>query len=156
MKVTSDTDAQLVLEDKPWVLGVGVTLAAVMALGWVLFNLVAGDFAGAALAAFILALCLAAFVAFVRRIIVFMDRASGRITVRVASVFGVKETGAALADVARAEVDTRHAKRSKEQDTHRPILRLKAGNVFVLSEIYISGRGADSLVAHINGWLVRG
>ena len=87
------------LNDKPWVLGVGITLAAVMALGFVLSNQVAGDSAGAVMATAIFAMCLGAFVAFVRHIIVFLDRPGGRVTVRVASVFGTKETGAALNDV---------------------------------------------------------
>lgn len=77
--------------------GVGITLAAVMALGFALSYLAAGDGAGAVMATAIFAMCLGAFVAFVRHIIVFLDRPGGRVTVRVASVFGIKETGAARA-----------------------------------------------------------
>lgn len=155
MKVTSDTDARLVLVDKPWLLGVGITLGAVMALGFALSYLAAGDMSGAVMAALAFAMCLAAFTAFVRRIIVFLDRASGRVVVRVASVFGTTETGVALADVARAEVDTKHAMRTKGRDTHRPVLRLREGGTLALSQVFISGGGAESVVAHINGWLGR-
>lgn len=61
-----------------------------------------GRFPGAIMAALVLVMCLAGFVAFVRRVIVVLDRGMGRVVVRVASVFGTTETGAALADVARA------------------------------------------------------
>ncbi len=140
------------LSDKPWVRGVWITLTALMALGFGLSCLGAGDIPGAIMAALVPVMCLAGFVAFVRRVIVFMDRGMGRVVVRVAPVFGTTETGAALGDVARAEVEAKHATRSKDRDTHRANLRLRAGGMLALSQVFILGRGAESVVGHVNGW----
>jgi len=156
MKMASETQERLVLSDQPWGLGLGITAAALVALGFALARLLTGDVSGAVWPGLVLAMCLAAFVAFVRRTIVFLDRPSGRVVVRVASVFGQTETGAALADVVHVEVETRHARKRKGPDTHRPVLRLKDGAVRPLSQVYISGGGAAELAAQINGWLGRG
>lgn len=155
MKVASDTHARLTLEDTPWGVGLVISLAILVALAWGLSRLWAGDSAGAVMAVLVLALCAAAFAAFVRRVIVIFDRGAGRVVVRVASVFGTKEEGAALADVLRAELDTRPARRSRDRDTHRATLRLRAGGVLALSQVFISGTSADTVVGQINGWLGR-
>ena len=118
--------------------------------------LAAGDTPGAIMAGLVLVTCLIVFVTFVRRTIVFLDRATGRVVVRVATVFGQRESGVALAEVARAEVDTKVATQSDDVDTHRPVLRLNGGGVLVLREVFASGRATELAVERINLWLARG
>ena len=156
MKVRTNTDTALTLDDRPWFLGAGITLAALVALGFGMSYLIVGDFGGAILCLLALGMCLMAFVAFVRRTMAFLDRGTGRVVVRVASVFGETESGAALADVRGAEVDTKVAVRSKDRDTHRPVLRLADGKALPLREVFISGGGAAETVDLVNGWLARG
>jgi hypothetical protein len=155
MKIISDTEMRLTLGDRPWLLGLGITAAAVGGLWFGLDSLMQGDMGGAIMGALAFGFCLVAFAVFVRRTIVFLDRPSGRVVVRVASVFGTRETGAALADVAQAEVSTKRATKSDEVDSHRPILRMTSGEVLILREVFVSGRGSDTAVARINGWLAR-
>jgi hypothetical protein len=158
MKIVAETDASLTLEDRPWALAIGLALTVIVAVAYLMSNLMQGDFGGVTLAAAATGLCLSAFAAFVRRIIVIFDRASGRVVVRVASILNQTESGAALADVLRAEVETRPPQRWRRQNdvaTHRPILRLREGQTFALTEVFVSGGGAAQVVERINGWLGR-
>lgn len=153
MKVLGETTDRLTLGDRPWLLGLAIAAGAVATLGVSLSYLLQGDIPGALMAALGFLVCLLAFASFVRRTIVFLDRPTGRVVVRVASVFGQSETSAALAEVLRAEVDTKQASNSDDQDTHRPILRLANGGTLILRETLVSGGGAARVVEVVNRWL---
>ncbi len=155
VKIIADTPDQLILGDRPWLLGLGITLIAVTILFILAMNLMRGAVADAGWAGLSFLFVFGAFVAFVRRTVVYLDRTSGRVVVRVASVFGSHETGAALTEVVQAEVQTNPVK-STRLYTHRPILRLRSGDILVLRQVYVGNRSAEVAVGRINDWLARG
>ena len=155
MKVLSTTPDRLTLGARPWALGAGIGLAAIVAAGFALSYLQKGDTPGAIMAAIAFAFCISAFLAFVRRVIVFLDRPSGLIVLREATVFGQTETTRPLQGLRLAEVDTNAARNSDDADTHRPVLRFDDGSILPLTTVFVSGNGAARAAAAVNEWLAR-
>lgn len=151
MRIKTDTPSLLVLEDRPLLIALLLS-AFVLADVVAVFALVAqGEWAGVAMLGLGVPLLLAGFYFFVRRTIVFFDRGSGLVTIRVASLIGQKEDSLPLADVARAEVQVNRS--SKGGSTSLPVLILKAGGKRPLLSVSTSGRGPGRAVAAINRWL---
>ncbi|CAN1557163.1 hypothetical protein MCELHM10_02452 [Paracoccaceae bacterium] len=158
MRITLSTPHRLILEDRPWVLGIILTLAILFPLllalatwrdaPWLAFamGLVAAMFG-------------AAFVAFVRRVIVILDRDAGTVVILFASLLGQTETTLALADITQAELETvvnRSTKStntsSSTSETHRTVLHVGA-EIVPLAPIYTGGNGAERAATAINDWL---
>lgn len=152
MKLRDATPERLTLEDRPWITGImigGFTLILVgLGLGFIL----QGDLTGGLLMAGVGGgLGFLAFWAFVRRTIVFLDRAARVVLIREASLFGQTERRHPLSTVRRATVET--SRSSKGGSTHRPALEMSDGSVLPLRTVYISGRGAHDVAAQVNEWL---
>lgn len=153
MNVISTTPDRLTLGARPWLLAGGISLGALASAGFAISYASARDWGGAGGAALALVFCGFAFIAFVRRVIVFLDRPSGLVVIRTATVFGQTEVTHPLADVDRAEVDTKTGTNADDADTHRPILRLTNGATLPLTSIFSSGGGASRAVLAVNDWL---
>jgi hypothetical protein len=154
MRIKSETPDMLIIEDRPVVIALLLS-AFVLAEVIAVFYLVAeGEWAGVAMLGLGIPLLAVAFIVFVRRTIVFLDRPGGMVTIRVASLIGQKENSLPLAEVTGAEVQTRRS--SKGGSTHRPALRLTGGSAQELVTVYTSGGGAGRVVGAINRWLGTG
>ncbi len=159
MRIVSSSPHRLILEDRPWVLGIILTLAILFPL-----LLALATWRDAPWLAFAMGLVAtmfgAAFVAFVRRVIVIFDRDAGTVVIRSASLLGRSETTLALADITQAEVETvvnrstgsSTSRSSGTSETHRTVLHA-AGTVVPLSEVHTAGDSALLMAATINLWL---
>jgi hypothetical protein len=158
MRIVEDSTHRLTLESRPWILG---TVLAIVILFMLFLALVYGreniwGGIGMGLGA---ALFGAAFVAFVRRVIVIFDQDAQAVVIRTASLLGQDEQTLALQDILGAVVETSISRsgsagsgRSSTSRTHRPVLQLPSGPV-PLTQIYSGGKGASAAVEAINRWL---
>lgn len=161
MRVAEDRPDRLTLEARPWVLGsvlagvillfCAIALATFKENVWLGFGMLLGA-----------ALFGAAFLAFVRRVIVIFDRTAGAVVIRTASVLGQTERTLPLADIRKAVIETSISRstsssggRSTVSRTHRPVLDTAAGAV-PLTEVYSGGNGADLVADAVNRWLAAG
>jgi len=158
MKITRDTPDQLIIENRPWLIGgflivftlifVAVGLAAitygegVMGYAFVFFGGGAG---------------MLAFAVFVRRVQVIFDRAAGSIRFRRKSVFGSSDVTHDLKHLDRAVVESSYSGDSGA--THRCVIILSGGmsaGVHPLTMAYSSGPGAQRAADAINAWCANG
>ena len=156
MKIRENTPDRLVLEDRPWLIALAISAMALVTAGVTLSNLLAGEWGAAAMMGLGTALCGLAFGVFVRRSIVFLDRTTGLVTLREASVLGTTEVQHPLAEVGGAQVDTRKGRSrpgKHDPDTHRPCLTLSGGTRVPLVKVYTSGPGASRAAAELSSWL---
>lgn len=151
MRVKTDTPELLVLEDRPLLIAVFLSAFLLFDAAIVIALMAQGEWAGVAMLGLGIPLLLAGFVFFVRRTIVFFDRSTGLVTIRVASLIGQKEESLPLADVAGADVQVNRS--SKGGSTSRPVLRLRGGGSKALLTVSTSGGGAGRAKAAINRWL---
>jgi len=158
MKVLERSDARLVLEDNPVLLGCVLAVAIMVPTALGVVMLAAGNLLGLGLlvAGAFLAI---PFVVFLRRVRVIFDRVMGRLTIRSATLFGQTETHFALSDIGGVGVETSVNTASSPNDhgirsstTHRPVLHLP-GRVVPLTEVYSSGDGARQTAEAIRDWL---
>lgn len=159
MRLVEDTPGRLVLEDRPWILGsilaVAILFFTMLALGLGQANLWLG--LGMGLGAVLFG---AAFVAFVRRVIVIFDRDAGAVVIRTASVLGQSQATHPLRDISGAGVETtvnrststNGSRLASNSETHRCVLHLAAQTV-PLTEVSSSGDGAARTAEVINRWL---
>ncbi|NHB75791.1 hypothetical protein [Rhodobacter calidifons] len=151
MRIRTETPALLVLEDRPLLIALLLS-AFVLIDAAAVFGLARqGEWAGVAMLGLGIPLLLAGFVFFVRRTIVFFDRSSGMVSIRVASLIGQKEDSLPLSEVIGAEVQRNPS--SKGGSTARPVLLLKGGGRRPLLSVSTSGRGPGRAAAAINRWL---
>lgn len=157
MQVITETPDQLVLEDRPWLLGSLLALGILTFLGLALglFSTSAWLSLGFGLAAALLGLC---FVVFVRRVRAIFDRRAGALVIRTRSLLGETEKTLALSDITGATVETSRSYstntngRGSTSVTHRPVLSTRTGPV-PLTQVYSSGSGAETVVAAVSRWL---
>ena len=148
----------LTLEDRPWLLG--IILAVVILFLLLLALATAGESLWLAFAMLLMAALFgAAFVAFVRRVIVILDRDAGAVVIRTKSVLGQSEATHPLAAISHASVETTvsrstssNGRRSTTSQTHRTVLHI-GDKVVPLTEVYSSGDGAERIAGAINDWL---
>jgi hypothetical protein len=158
MRIVQDTTDRLLIEDKPVVLSVTLTLFIVLLLGIALLAFSAEPWVafGAIVGAALLGVCLAVFV---RRVYVAFDRSAGAVVIRTVTLFGQSERQLPLTDIAGAEVETTtslddHNSATQRTLLRRPALRLTEGRPnFALSQVYSGGQGAAKVVATITRWL---
>ena len=161
MKIAHNTPDQLILDDRPWLLGGLLVLLIVIFAGFGLQALFAGRGAG------LLGLVGAAFwgvalVVFVRRTTVTFDRPTGQITRHVKSLRRATTTLWPLASVSKADTETRLGRNSRQAGRaritpmHRPVLHwTDGGPATPLIEVYVNGDGAGQTAAAINTWISR-
>ena len=158
MRIVEDTPQRLTLEDRPWLIGT-ILIVVILAMLGVALALGREDLwvgLGLGLGAAIFGV---AFVVFVRRTIVILDRDAAAVVIRTASLLRRTEKRIALADITGAAVESRTSRRTSSQrrsglpnKAHRPVLQLTAV-VEPLNQIYIGGNGAHETVDAINRWL---
>jgi hypothetical protein len=157
MRIESLTPDRLVLQSRPWVLGSMLTafLLFLLSLAW-------GTLAdepwlafGFALGAGLVGL---AFFAFVRRVIVILDRGAGAVVIRTAGVLGQSEATFPLSTIRSAGVETRVSTSSSSSGgrsrTHRTVLQFHGGaRPHPLTQVYSGRPGAARMAEAINQWL---
>ncbi len=158
MRIVEETPDRLVLEERPWLLGIILTISILvfcaLAFGLAGTSLWLG--LGFAVATAVFAL---AFIAFVRRVIAIFDRPARAVVLRTASLLGQREQTIVLTDITCAEVETSRSTSSSGGKlsgvTHRTVLRTSGGPV-PMTEVFSSGSGAARNAAIINRWLGTG
>lgn len=146
------TPERLMLRERPWLLGLGVSAAVLIFVGITLSESAKGnEITGPAIITAIFAMV---FAVFVRQEAVVLDRTSGEVIIRRSTLFGVTEKRHPLEGLhkAEAELDKGHSEGRSKRPT-RAVLVYKSGPKVPLSEIFSSGSGADSAVRAINAWL---
>ena len=159
MRTVTNTPSQLVLEDRPWLLGsilaIVILFFALLALATGAENLWLGLGMGLAAALFGVA-----FVAVARRVIVIFDRGAGAVVVRTASLLGQTEqthrlsdiTGASVETVVNRSTPTNSGRLASTSETHRVVLQVNSQAV-PLTQVFSAGQSAASCAAAINHWL---
>jgi len=145
------TTDRLMLRDRPWLLGIGVSAAFLIFVGITISEGVKGnEVTGPVIVTAMFAMV---FAIFVRQEAVLFDRTTGEVIVRRSTIFGVTEQRHPLAGLrkAEAEVDTGHSKRRLT----RPVLVYDKRPKVPLSEIFSSGSAAETAAKAINDWLRR-
>ncbi|QYK42642.1 MAG: hypothetical protein KF887_05910 [Paracoccaceae bacterium] len=152
MRVRQDTPERLVLEDRPWVMGIamagGVLIFVAVAITtlaeapW----LAVGMLGGAALFGGIGAVL-------IRRSIAIFDRAAGAMVWREVRIGATREETVALRDIRAAVVQTGSTGGSGAT-TRRCALRVDGrAEVLPLTVVYSSGSGAVQAAEAVNRWL---
>lgn len=159
MKIALNTPDQLILDDRPWLLGGLLVLLILIFAGFGLQALFAGR------GVWLLGLAGAAFwsvalVIFVRRTTITFDRPTGQITRHVKSLRRATTTLWPLNGVSKADIETRLSRNSRQAGRtrvtpmHRPVLHWTDGSPATpLMEVYVNGDGAGQTAAAINRWL---
>ncbi len=162
MKITRDTPDQLILENKPWVIGALMIFMFVVFTGAGLMAIASGEILFGALFALLGGgVSAGCFAAFVRRTMVIFDRPGGTINLRRKGVFGMTDVTHELRHLDRAVVQTSHSTDSDghSSTTHRCAIILNGGmsaGTHPLTLVYSSGSGADRAADAINRWLRQG
>lgn len=151
MRVKTDTPDLLVLEDRPLLVALLLSIFLLFDAAAVLALAAQGEWAGVAMLGLGIPLLLAGFFFFVRRTIVFFDRGTGQVTIRVATLISQKDASLPLAEVRGAEVQVNRS--SKGGSTSLPVLLLTEGRKRPLLSVSTSGGGPSRAAAAINRWL---
>ena len=159
MKITDNTADRLVIEDRPWAIGIGFGAAFLILAGVGLARLVAGA-EGAGILLFGAVLCGIGFCAFVRRTIAIFDRPAGAVVWREASVFGAQERTIPLREIAGVEVEAgrgvRSSRTGRRTPTWRPVLQLTGDAApLPLNRTFVAGDGAAGVADAVREWLGR-
>lgn len=160
MKVTHGEPAMLVIESRPWLLGILLGGFILVFVGAGLGAFAAGEgLGGLMLGVMGGGLGFLAFWAFVRRVQVILDRGRGTVTLRERSMTGMTETVMPLTDGARAFLQ-RGSSGGKGGPTWRPVLHLPGASAdstgprdLPLMQSYTNGGGPRRAVSAINAWL---
>jgi hypothetical protein len=157
MKTVTDTPDTLVLEETPWLFGLGVVAMMLLfaGVGWTI--LASGEIIGG-LMLLVGGLAMGVLViwAFIRRTQLWIDRPSGQVAIRSRSIFAFTEQTFPLTDLSGA--DTQNSQQSKGQRTRRAVLRFggQTNKVIPVTSHYTSGRGPLRTASTVNDWLSRG
>lgn len=153
MKITTHTPDLLIVEDRPWLIGLAMT-------GFTLFIVVAGVATWAdgnpVKGVFILLLAALAggggFWAFVRRSQAVFHRPEGWVELRSRTVTGPSRVRHKLSEIDAALVED-------YSDSHRVVLRIPSGESegrHPITPVYTSGSHHEAIAATINDWLRAG
>ncbi|NVO57521.1 hypothetical protein HW561_17120 [Rhodobacteraceae bacterium B1Z28] len=160
MKVTRNTQNQLILADTPWFIGIMLVffIMAFVGPGILLMSTGAENiWFGLIFALGGGGLGFGAFCVFVRRVQVILDRHKDRILIRRQSVFGYEAVEHVLSNLSHAELESTVSTSDGRRSTlYRPVLVLDEGmsaGRHPIAEAYSNGRGSHRLVDAINEWL---
>lgn len=152
MKVIHRSDAQLVLEDRPWLLGLLMILMAVGFLAFALSLLSTGEVAGG-LSLAVVGVGVPSVVGsmMVQRVRLTLDRSTGLVTRTRRSVLGLTQETYPLRRLAEARIDST---RGKDGGTHRMELRLIDPSATVpFTTYHAGGSKARRMAEAVNDWL---
>jgi hypothetical protein len=152
MKVIHRSDTLLMLEDRPWFLGLFlVFFALVFAFGGLAMMGEGKILGGAFFALFGAGIPLLIAALMVRRVRVSLDRSTGQITRIERSVRGLTRTTYALDRLQEARVGVSY---DSDGNTYRTELRLTGPEETVIfTSYYTSGRKPEAMAEAVNDWL---
>ncbi|RBI86220.1 hypothetical protein DRV85_05550 [Rhodosalinus halophilus] len=157
MKIARDTPEQLVIEDVPWGIAIGIVAFILTFAGIGLLTMLAVFFVGLIFFVFGAGAGTFALWAFVRRTQLILDRNSGLVTWRQRTIFDMTEEHHPLAELTGAEVAGMRRRDSEGtlSSTHR--VELIFGEVRLpLTDAYSSSRAHLRIARAINDWLDSG
>ncbi len=151
MEPLSSTPEQLILRARPVRLGLGLS-AAMLIFAAIWLSKAFGDQKDLGVLGLLFGLFALMFAVFVRQEVAIFDRASQTLTLRSASVFGVRSRSHTLEGVQRAvsEIDTDSEGRKRMA---RPVLKYATGKAVPLSSIFRAGSSSEASVKAVNAWL---
>lgn len=153
MKVIRNTPNQLIVEERPWLIGSLLIIAMLVPIGIGLAMLSDGSWLGLMVilsAAFPL---LFVFI-FVRRVQVVFHRSEGWVEIRGQTLRDQTAVRHDISEIEGASVQSRST--SDGTDTHRIVLHIPEGQskgIHPLTQYYASGRGSHRVADAINDWL---
>ncbi|MEP2717560.1 hypothetical protein [Pseudophaeobacter sp.] len=164
MRIIRDTPEQMIIANKPWLIGIMLTLFILVFIGAgilvatgeegdVWFGILFGGLGGG--------IGIAAFCAFVRRVQIIFDRPSGTITIRRQSVFGYNSEDHPLEHLSHVEIEQTTTRQNGHNSTlYRPTLVLEAAASAPNGETripivaaYTNGVGPNRIAKAVNSWL---
>jgi hypothetical protein len=152
MKVIHRTDSVLILEDRPWFLGVFLILMALCFIFGGMAMVGAGQWLGGAFFALFgggLPLLIAALM--VRRVRLTLDRSTGQLTRTMRSVRGLSQESHPLDRLTKASVGV---STDSDGNTCRTELQLAdPPQVVPFTSYYTNGRKPETMAQAVNDWL---
>lgn len=154
MKVIHQSDTQLVIEDRPWLLGFFLILMAWVFVAGCMSLIVAGQVLGGLLLALVgIGVPLLIGALMVKRVRVTLDRAAGQMTRTCRSVRGLTQAHYALDRLTAARVG---ASVDSDGTTWRLEFLLSGpAETVPLTSYYSSSRKPERLCVEVNDWLGR-
>ncbi len=152
MKIVTDTPQLLVLDDRPWILGIGMGAGVLAFVYAALQEVWDGNWGGLGFLLGAVAF-LGAMAVFVRRTQVVANAAEGWIELRSRTILGYTAVRHQIGEVERAIVETQ---RGDDSDTHRVTLIIPEGESagrHPVTPVYSSGDGAHLAAKALNVWL---
>lgn len=154
MKITHNTPELLIIDSKPWLVGIILAAMVLVAVAIGLGMMMSGEVLTGILVAVLGGAFTGLFFAiFVRRNQLVLDRRDNRLEMRRRTLFRHTRVRHDLHHLRRAIVET---SRGDKQDTHRMTLELDGGmdaGLHPFTAVYTSGRGARRGADAVNGWL---
>lgn len=160
MKVTTDTPDMLIIDDRPILMAIMLTVFILTFVGAGLAIVMSGEWLGLLFGLMGGGLGFAAFAVFVRRVQVVFYRPEGWIEIRKRSIFGMKTVRHNLTEIARAEIEKTRSTSSGSSSSgsmlYRIALVIETGQSkgrHPVTEAYSSGSGHQRCAEAINRWL---
>ena len=152
MKVLHQTDTQLIIEDRPWLLGILMIVMAIAFLGGAIIFFSQGEMLGGAIMGGVgVGVPLLIAVIMVQRVRLTFDRGTGLLTKTRKSVFGLTQTSYALHRITRAVVGVSYG---DDGNTYRLELSLSDPVETVpFTTYHTSGGKPEQLCDAVNTWL---
>lgn len=157
MKITTDTPELLIVDDKPIILGIALTVFILIFAGIGLGLMFSGEWWGLVFLVVGGGLGLGAFWAFVRRVQVVFHRPDGYVEFRRRNIFSGSTLRFELAEISRAEIE--ESRSNEGGATWRVVLVIDEGqNVgrYPITLAYSNGGGHHRAADAINDWLSAG
>ncbi|GKY88250.1 hypothetical protein [Sinisalibacter aestuarii] len=154
MKVTTDTPDLLIVEDRPLLIGIMLSLFILVFVGVGLSVTLSGEPLGLIFAIVGGGLGLFAFWAFVQRVQAVFHKPGAWVELRRRTIFGGTTVRHALDEIDRAEIE--ESRSSDSASTYRVVLVIEAGQSLgrhPVTEAYSSGAGHHRAAEAINRWL---
>ena len=125
MKVTRNTETQLILSETPWFIGIMLTFFILTFTSIGIFLVTEGEWAGLIFGFVGGGMGVAGFAVFVQRVQVILNRDTNDLIIRRRSLFGYSEIQHQLSDLGNAVLE--HTTSSKGNTLYRPVLVLTGG-----------------------------
>ncbi len=157
MKVTTDTPDLLIVEDRPFILAVALTLFILVFVAVGFTVMMSGEWWGIIFALVGGGVGFGAFWGFVRRVQVVFHRPGAYVEFRRRNIFGGARVRHGLAEIGRAEVE--ESRSSDSGSTYRVVLVVDRGQSagrHPVTLAYSSGRAHHRVAQAINAWLEAG
>lgn len=152
MKVIHRSDQLLVLEDRPWFIGIFMIAMALVFIGGSMAVIGQGEILGGFLLGLVgggVPILIAALM--VRHVRLTLDRQAGRLTRISRSVAGLKQDGYALGRLSEAKVGVSY---DSDGNTYRTELHLQdPPEIVPFTTYYTNGRKPERMAEAVNDWL---